>query len=354
MNWLVRTRPVFVSWLVLAGACASPTYDWLPPPEKTALMVVHAHPDDEGKFFGGAVADYAEVQNLLVVLISMTSGDWKAQNGPPDWRREEELRCAAWIYGLRYEPVFLRFKDAPTHQEGNHGGYANSIDATWDWWNDGELDGFGSPGQDAAAGRQKAIDTLATLIRTFKPDVVITHDLQGEYGHDNHKATAVAVTEAYTRAAAPAYVDGLDPWQVLKLYVHLYPTNKLFHVGWEKPSAALGGLTPRQAADAGLRCHVSQWKPDVSTFYRSGENHDGYDSEWWGLYATTVGPDSVGPSGYATNGFFEHVDLSPHTENQPPVVDEGPDSWGEAPWVFGLDGTAGDNGLPTGIAWSTR
>jgi LmbE family N-acetylglucosaminyl deacetylase len=86
--------------------------------------------------------------------------------------------------------------------------------------------------------------------------------LNGETGHDNHKATTYAVTHAFFVAADPnataTNLVGLPPWQAQKLYVHLYPTNRLFHQFWETPYPALTGLTAHQAANTGLTCHVSQ------------------------------------------------------------------------------------------------
>ena len=76
--------------------------------------------------------------------------------------------------------------------------------------------------------------------------------------------------------------------------------------------------TPRQIADEGLDFHVSQKMPDVSTIFRTNENYDGHHCEWWGLYASTVGPDtivdrfSIGDTpyeyeGWARGDFFENV-----------------------------------------------
>lgn len=305
------------------------------------LMVFSAHPDDESIFFGGVLPYYTQVQQRSTVHVSMTSGDWVRA---PEVR-EAELVNADEIYfgrtvsssiGLSPDPDadlhFPRFKDAPTHSGANHGGYADSIDATWDWWNDGELDGFGSSGQDAAAGKQKVIDAVATYIRVFQPAVIVTHDIDGEYGHDNHSATGMAAVEAYAQAADASYVDGNDPWQASKLYVHQSEanglgstgygfTNFLFHDFWEQNEAALGGLTARQVAQLGLDEHETQGSRDVSTVYRTGEGFDGHHSEWWGLLESTVGPDTIADAfsieGYNYNGwargdFFENIVASTH------------------------------------------
>lgn len=290
-----------------ASVQASQLHPWQPRPEKASLMVVSTHPDDEGIFFGGAIPYYTQVRPLPTVLVSMTSGDW---NRPPEVR-EEELRNAAWEYGLRCEPIFPRFKDAPTA----------TVDQTWDLWHDGVVDG-----DDVAEGRQRAIDFVAEQIRTYRPEVVITHDFGGEYGHSNHKAAAEAVAEAYQRATDPGYVlDGLAPWQTKKLYVHLYandsdgdgdrtdeplrfvrPVESVLYHDWSTPDSALGGKTPLEAANDGLAHHLSQGGSNLVTAWQNRRL-----SEYWGLYATTVGPDPIVQNGMAFGEFFQNIQAVP-------------------------------------------
>lgn len=308
---LLRARSfpaIFLTFLLIAPHLVA--LEWKMPPEKITLLAVNAHPDDEGIFFGGALPYYSGILQVPTMLLSMTSGDWNTNNL---LIRENELRNAAWTYGLRYEPIFARFRDVPSHNMAGNP-YTNKIDATWDYWADGILQGDGS---DVAAGHAKAVNYVAEIIRRYRPEVIITHDFNGEYGHDNHKATALVVSEAYYVAADPSATAtnlvGLAPWQARKLYVHLYKTNQLFHTEWETPRPEFAGKSARQIANDGLDAHVSQSSPDVSTYYLSGENYDGYDSERWGLFASAVGPDTV-----TTNGtFFEHIDLTSATNRSP-------------------------------------
>lgn len=267
-------------------------------------MVLHAHPDDEGIFFGGTIPYYTQIRNLPVVTVSMVSKEaWR-----PDFEtRENELRNAAWVYGMRNEPIFARMPDL----------FPATRDSTWDIWPDGVVQGTSASVQE---GRDFAAEYMATQIRMFRPEVILSHDLGGEYGHGAHQATAWSATDAFTLAADPNVVlyddqgQELEPWQASKLYLHLYDQNQLFHSAWEIAYDELGGLTPRQVADLGLDEHVTQGSPDVSSFYRAGENFDGFDSERWGLYASSVGLDStstspIGP-GVHYGDFFEHTDLA--------------------------------------------
>ena len=107
------------------------------------------------------------------------------------------------------------------------------------------------------------------------------------------------------------------------LYVHLYPTNKLFHKSWEIPYPALTNLTAHQAVNLGLSCHASQgpsrWVS--ASVYPPGGDYTAWPAEWWGLYASMVGPDTVlstnallkgygVPSGVAARDFLEHLSIS--------------------------------------------
>jgi LmbE family N-acetylglucosaminyl deacetylase len=306
---------------------------WQPRPEKARLMVISAHPDDESIFFGGTYPYYTQVRQLPTVGISMTSGDW---NRVPEIR-EAEFRNATWAYGLRNQPIFPRFKDYPT----------STLDQTWDVWADGVL----GDGSDVEEGKLKATRALAYWIRRYRPDVVVTHDFDGEYGHKNHQATAWACTWAVPMAADPAVdLDGLPAWQVKKFYIHNYDpgspngTVPIFHDHWQDVSIDSNGdgtpdQTPIDTANVGSDFHVSQGQPNVSTCYASGETSSGwepYPCEWWGLYSSTVGPDTIEPdflapdannspmtySGWALGDFFEHLTTFPDSD-----YDELADTW---------------------------
>ncbi|HUI56823.1 MAG TPA: PIG-L family deacetylase [Bryobacteraceae bacterium] len=72
-------------------------------------------------------------------------------------------------------------------------------------------------------GRQEIVGDFVRLIRTFRPDVVLTMNIQGRGGDRAHEATTILVREAYRAAGDPAKFpeqlrEGLRPWQARKLY----------------------------------------------------------------------------------------------------------------------------------------
>src|SRR5271154_4030195 len=72
-------------------------------------------------------------------------------------------------------------------------------------------------------GRDAIIGDYVRLIRTLRPDVIVTMNIQGRGGDRAHEATTVLVREAYRAAGNPALYpeqirEGLRAWQPKKLY----------------------------------------------------------------------------------------------------------------------------------------
>jgi len=72
-------------------------------------------------------------------------------------------------------------------------------------------------------GRTEIVGDFVRLIRTFRPDVVLTMNMQGRGGDRAHEATTVLTQEAYKAAGDPARYpeqikEGLKPWRAKKLY----------------------------------------------------------------------------------------------------------------------------------------
>ncbi len=151
------------------------------------LMAVHAHPDDEASMTGGILAD-AHARGITTVLVTCTDG---ALGDSPDGRnpehddhdpeavvahRHEELANAAAILGITHLHE-LRYRDS-----GMMGWPQN--DAQGAFWN--------TPVAEAAA-------RLAALIEQYQPDVIVTYDENGFYGHPDHiqanRITLAAIAE---------------------------------------------------------------------------------------------------------------------------------------------------------------
>lgn len=154
------------------------------------LMCILAHPDDESLGTGGILARYA-AEGVATSLICATRGE-RGWTGPksanPGMKalgviRETELIRAAQVLGLRQ---------------------AHMLDFI-----DGDLDQI-DPGV--------IVPQIAALVRRVRPQVVVTFDPNGAYGHPDHIAICQFTHSALMLAAdSCANVDG-PPHQVLKLY----------------------------------------------------------------------------------------------------------------------------------------
>ncbi|MCR4706849.1 MAG: phosphodiester glycosidase family protein [Clostridiales bacterium] len=238
---------------------------WEPPEEKADLMLVAAHPDDELIFFGGMLPLYSTELKKRVVLVTMSYSNTT---------RRSELLNGLWSMGVRKYPVIGNFHDT----------FCSKLEAAYERWRQKDVDAF-----------------LAEQIRRYRPEVVVTHDVKGEYGHGAHKLCADAVQRAVKKCGERGYesssADAYGVWDVKKLYLHLAKENGIL-MDWRVPLESLGGKTALEAAQEAYRYHVTQSKTE---FKVTDEGETGNAS--FGLVYTTVGPDEAG------GDFLEHIAL---------------------------------------------
>ena len=178
--------------------------------ETPGLLFVHPHPDDESIACGGTIARYVD-EGLRVRVVTCTGGEEGENLSGIDLGDEEmprvrsrELADALALLNVT-DHALLGYRDS-----GMAGAPSNDHPGS-----------FHRAELDAAAGR------LAAMIREFRPDVVVSDDERGTYGHPDHiKAHQVAVRAVEMAADASAPVDGA-PWQVRKRYVVAFPRERL-------------------------------------------------------------------------------------------------------------------------------
>jgi N-acetyl-1-D-myo-inositol-2-amino-2-deoxy-alpha-D-glucopyranoside deacetylase/mycothiol S-conjugate amidase len=175
------------------------------------LLISYAHPDDESFGLGGLIASLV-AQGVQVSLICATNGDvgtvapemMNGYNSVAELRLSE-LECAAAF--LRLTCVYkLGFKDSGMM------GSATSLDAACLW----------QAPQDVVTRR------VVEVMRELRPQVVITFNKYGGYGHPDHIAIQRATTEAFTLAGDPAYItDGRPAYAPQKLYYSNVPKRQI-------------------------------------------------------------------------------------------------------------------------------
>ena len=190
--------------------------------QTSTLMVVHAHPDDEASNTGGLLRLAAE-QGHTTIVVTCTNGDLgevhlpdvrlHPRRDPADRQRlalirQEELAQAAAILGITH--VYLL-------------GYHDSGMAGWD--SNQERQAFVQAPLEDVTGR------LVPLIRRHRPEVVVTYDAHGGYGHPDHiMAHRVTMASVAAAAVADRFPEGGAPWQVRKVYEIVWPRSAVRRV----------------------------------------------------------------------------------------------------------------------------
>jgi LmbE family N-acetylglucosaminyl deacetylase len=166
------------------------------------LLAVMAHPDDETFGLGGTLALYAN-QGVNVHLVCATRGE--VGTVAPEFMegysniadlRVDELLCAAEKLGLE-QVYFLDYRDS---------GMVGTEDNE-------------HPRALTQAKQDEVVGSVVGFIRQLKPQVVITFDPEGGYGHPDHIAIHEATVQAYEAASNPQLFPEAGPaFQPQKLY----------------------------------------------------------------------------------------------------------------------------------------
>ncbi len=240
---------------------------WQESPNKCDILVLVAHPDDEYIFMGGLIPSYLDRGNKVIVAY--------LTHGIP--LRRLELLNGLWNSGLKNYPVIGNFADV----------YRKNVKATYAAW-----------------GKDKSQKYVANLIREYKPEVIVSHDINGEYGHGAHKTAADIAINAVNIANDRSYESEFSPWQTKKLYLHLGDENTI-KLDWEVPLKSYQGKTALEVAAEGYEFHQSQHggRHDYKgqTFFFKVEVDGMFDSELFSLVYTNVGED------VAKNDFLENI-----------------------------------------------
>lgn len=177
------------------------------------LLAVVAHPDDETFGCGGLLAKCA-AEEVRVVLICATRGEAGKISDPslatPEnlaQVREGELRAACDILGVQ-ELHILRYRDS-----GMEGAPEN-----------------GHPEALCRADNDEVVREIVGIIRRNRPQVMLTFDPNGGYGHPDHIAIHDAAREAFHAAGDPDRYpgpldDSQEPYRPHKLYYFVFPRS---------------------------------------------------------------------------------------------------------------------------------
>lgn len=209
------------------------------------LLLVHAHPDDESIATGSTMAHYVaagahvtlvtctlgEEGEVLLPGLALLAADQGDQLG--GWRIAE-LAAAMTELGVR-DHRFLggagRFRDS-----GMMGDPANAKPRAF-WRADSDQSVFDA-----------AVSALVDVVREVRPQVMVTYDDFGAYGHPDHIMAHRVATAAAKMAAEPEFAASGAPWAVSKFYWTAFPRSVL--AAQLEAIKATGGNSPFDSVES--------------------------------------------------------------------------------------------------------
>jgi N-acetyl-1-D-myo-inositol-2-amino-2-deoxy-alpha-D-glucopyranoside deacetylase len=184
------------------------------------LLLVHAHPDDETTGTGVVMARYA-AEGAHVTLVTCTLGE------------EGEVLVPALAHlaaaegdqlgGYRYHELSQAMRELGVNDYRILGGPGR--------WRDSGM--MGLPTNDVPrafwqADLKEAAQELVAVLREVRPQVVVTYDENGGYGHPDHIQSHRVAMAAVDAAADPAFAPETgDPWAVPKVYWNVIPRSAI-------------------------------------------------------------------------------------------------------------------------------
>ncbi|WP_432094145.1 N-acetyl-1-D-myo-inositol-2-amino-2-deoxy-alpha-D-glucopyranoside deacetylase [Streptomyces sp. bgisy100] len=260
--------------------------------ERTApsrrLLLVHAHPDDETINNGATMAKYA-AEGARVTLVTCTLGE-EGEVIPPELARlaaDREDTLGAYRAG----ELAAAMKELGVEDHRFLGGAGR--------YRDSGMMGVASndrPGSFWSADVDTAAGELVAVVREVRPQVLVTYDDNGGYGHPDHIRAHHVAMRAADLAADPAYRSELGAAHtVAKIYWNCLPRSvveagfaRLRESGAAFPgiaepadlpgvvddvevTARIDGRAHAAAKSAALRAHATQIAVDGPFFALSND-----------------------------------------------------------------------------------
>jgi len=266
---------------------------------KADILVVVAHPDDEGgvtPYLARAIYD----QHKKVAVVFATRGgsggnDYSREHGPALADiREQEARAACAKLGIT-NVWFLDGKDTASQ---------NVLNSLANW------------------GHGANLEALVRIVRLTRPEVMISW-LPGIFigeNHGDHQASGVLATEAFDLAGDPVafpaqvagatkrlevYLENLTPWQPKKLYFFSDADDQKQFAG-SGPAYSVKEISPSQkkpywrlAMDAATP-HLTQFPAEIHQFTAMSDEQlnkfmEDPQHQWWTEPMTLVLGKSLVP-----------------------------------------------------------
>ncbi len=258
---------------------------WRPAEGRCDIMLLSCHSDDDQLFFAGSIPD--AVNRGAEMQVCYFTHHWKTHSRP------HELLNGLWECGLDRYPVVGRFPDI------------TRVDSESEMLEIFEENGY---------TYDEMVSDQVELLRKYKPQIVLVHDINGEYGHGAHRLDSHTLRDAAVVSADaskyPASAKEYGVWEVPKIYIHLYGENKIENE-IDVPLERFGGRTAYQVSQDAFLCHISQYDTMFTEWLlgtrenpvTDSRDFPRYSPRYFGLWRSTVGEDKI------KKDFYENIIL---------------------------------------------
>jgi N-acetyl-1-D-myo-inositol-2-amino-2-deoxy-alpha-D-glucopyranoside deacetylase len=182
------------------------------------MLLVHAHPDDESINQGATMAKYV-ARGTQVTLVTCTLGE-EGEVLVPELEHLASDRDDT-LGRHRAGELAAAMKELGVTDHRFLGGQGKYRDSGMVW----HADGHAVAGADVREGTfwradlTEAAADLVEVVREVRPQVLVTYDDFGGYGHPDHIQAHRVATYAAALAAARSFRPELgEPWDVAKIY----------------------------------------------------------------------------------------------------------------------------------------
>ena len=259
---------------------------WQPPLDgKADILLMPTHSDDDQLYFAGLLPYYAGELDYAVQVAYLTD-----HRSTPNVRIHEMLN-GLWVTGVENYPVFAFPYDFLTYDLNDcYNGYKY----------------YG-------VSKEQLLGFAVEQFRRFKPQVVVGHDINGEYGHGMHRVYADIIMKGIEISNDPeSYPESAQKyglWDVPKTYLHLLEDNPI-EINYDIPLDSFDGMTAFEVSQKlGFPCHVSQQKYLNFVYWINGYRGEitkatqikEFNPCKFGLYRSTIGAD------VEKNDFLENI-----------------------------------------------
>ena len=188
------------------------------PSNDRRLLLVHAHPDDETISNAATMAKYVD-EGAQVTLVTCTLGEEGEILVPGFAHLAADRDDALGLHRLTELEAAMNALGVTDHRFLGGPGHFRDSGMKWDEQGNATAADDTRPDTFWHADLTEAANLLVEIIRETKPQVLVTYDEFGGYGHPDHVQAHRVAMYAAALAAVPSYRRDLgDAWDIAKIY----------------------------------------------------------------------------------------------------------------------------------------